>query len=208
MGRAMSSHLKEPDDSLDFTVILTNPSQATTQSWAVAEVLDPHCFHAAPPATPGLNDHFLIGGKADPAHDAVARIRRRRELVPPLPGAPVLVVDDDLVTRKVLEKLLLIVGYPVEIAGNRGEFIAALNHQPLPSLILLDMNMPDVDGYAVLSHLRRHDLLRNTLVVLVTACAVPEDVERAFKCGADGYLSKPVKVGVVRRLLTALLARH
>ncbi|MGV3627200.1 MAG: hypothetical protein ACO1PN_05890 [Betaproteobacteria bacterium] len=61
----MVNNLKEPDDSLDFTVILTNPSLATTQSWLVADAIEsPAGMGDAAPATgtAKLNDHFLIGG--------------------------------------------------------------------------------------------------------------------------------------------------
>lgn len=203
----MTNNLKEPDDSLDFTVILTNPSQAVTQSWMVADAMESRPgAGAAPPAAAGLNDHFLIGGTAgaDMA-GAVRRVNRRSGLAPPAHGAPVLVVDDDLITRKLLERLLVKDGYPVRVAGTRDEFVGAMRVAPQPSLILLDVNMPDMDGFAVLARLRQHAAGRNVPVIMVTACITPGDVQRAFALGADGYLSKPVKVGVVRRALTEIL---
>lgn len=200
----MANNLKEPDDSLDFTVILANPSLATTQSWMVAEAIEsrPGAGDAAPPAGAAkLNDHFLIGGTSDAGIAGAVRRFHRRSGTAPASSAPILVVDDDLITRKLLERLLITEGYPVRVAGNRGEFIAALKLAPQPSLILLDVNMPDMNGFAVLSRMRQHAVIRNVPVVMVTTCAAPDDVARAFKLGADGYLSKPVKVGVVRRLL-------
>lgn len=125
-----------------------------------------------------------------------------------MPGAPVLVVDDDLITRKLLERLLMMEGYAVRAAGNRAEFIAALKLVPQPSLILLDVNMPDMNGFAVLSRLRQHAAVGNVPVVMLTSCSAPDDVARAFKLGADGYLSKPVKVGVVRRLLIEIFGEQ
>ncbi|MGV3627199.1 MAG: response regulator [Betaproteobacteria bacterium] len=113
-------------------------------------------------------------------------------------------VDDDMVTRKLLERLLMMEGYPVRVAGNRNEFIAALKLAPQPSLILLDVNLPDMNGFEVLPRLRQHAATGKVPVVMLTSCATPDDVARAFKLGADGYLSKPVKVGVVRRLLTEI----
>lgn len=207
----MTNNLKEPDDSLDFTVILTNPSLATTQSWMVADAIEsPSGVGGAAPAAGAvrLNDHFLIGGiSAAGTAGAVRRLHRRSGVVV-APGAPVLVVDDDLITRKLLERLLMMEGYPVKVAGNRAEFIATLKLVPQPSLILLDVNMPDMNGFAVLSRLRQHAAAGNVPVVMLTSCAAPDDVARAFKLGADGYLSKPVKVGVVRRLLIEIFGEQ
>lgn len=201
----MANNLKEPDDSLDFTLILTNPSLAVTQSWMVAEAIasPPGAGDAAPPAGASrLNDHFLIGGSSDAgATGAVRKLQRRSGVaVPPL-SAPILVVDNDLLTRKLLERLLVTEGYTVRTAGNKDEFIAAMRLVPQPALILLEVNMPDMNGFAALTRMRQHESFRNTHVVLMTSCAAPDEVARAFKLGADGYLSKPFKVGVVRRLL-------
>lgn len=203
---AMTNNLKEPDDSLDFTTILTNPVLATTQSWMVAEAIESRPGAAAPPRQPAaaakLNDHFLIGGKAGAeGAAAVRRFQRRSSAAAPVRGAPVLVVDDDLITRKLMERLLVTDGYAVRLAGSRDEFIGAMRQAPQPALILLDVNMPDMDGFSVLTRLRQHAAARNVPVVMVTASAAPEEVARAFSLGADGYLSKPFKVGVVRSLL-------
>ncbi len=207
----MTNNLKEPDDSLDFTLILTNPSLAITQSWMVAEAIESRTSagDAQPAGAAKLNDHFLIGGvSAAGAAGAVRRVQRRSGAPPPTPGAPIVVVDDDLITRKLLERLLMTDGYPVKAAGNRDEFIGVMKLVQQPSLILLDVNMPDMNGFAVLSRLRQQASVRNIPVVMVTSCSAPDDVARAFKLGADGYLSKPVKVGVVRRLLTEIFGER
>jgi CheY-like chemotaxis protein len=202
----VANNLKEPDDSLDFTMILTNPSLAVTQSWMVAESINAPLAVAgtAPQAESSkFNDHFLIGGAASGAGAAAAvrRLQRRSGVAVPPPAAPVLVVDNDLVTRKLLERLLVTEGYTARAAGNKDEFIAAMRLVPQPALILLEVNMPDMNGFAALTRMRQHQSFHNTQVVLLASCSAPDDVARAFKLGADGYLSKPFKVGVVRRLL-------
>ena len=207
----MVNNLKEPDDSLDFTVILTNPSLATTQSWMVAEAIEsrPGSGNAASPAGAAkLNDHFLIGGASDAGAAGAVRRFHRRSGTALASRAPILVVDDDLITRKLLERLLITEGYPVRVAGNRDEFMAAIKLAPQPSLMLLDVNMPDMNGFAVLSRMRQHAVIRNVPVVMVTTCSAPDDVARAFRLGADGYLSKPVKVGVMRRLLIEMFGEQ
>jgi CheY-like chemotaxis protein len=209
----MANNLKEPDDSLDFTLILTNPSLAVTQSWMVAEAMDSRLAAggtAPQPYTSKLNEHFLIGGAESAAGSAgaVRRLQRRSGVMVPPRDAPILVVDGDLVTRKLLERLLVTEGYAVRGAGNRDEFIAAMRLVPQPALILLEVNMPDMNGFAALTRMRQHESFRNTHVVLMTSRTAPDDVARAFKLGADGYLSKPFKVGVVRNLLIGVFGEQ
>ena len=64
----------------------------------------------------------------------------------------------------------------------------------LPDLILLDINLPGMDGYVVLKHLREHDETRNIPVVAISANAMPEDLKKSKDAGFDGYITKPVNV--------------
>lgn len=80
-----------------------------------------------------------------------------------------------------------------------------------PDLILLDINLPGMDGYQVLSVLRSQDLVKNTPVIAVSANAMPRDIERGIEAGFDDYITKPIDVThfleVVYRLLCFPLAR-
>ncbi len=98
-------------------------------------------------------------------------------------------------------------GYGVRTAGNKGEFLGAINAKPAPSLIMLDISMPDMDGFVVLGHLKKHALGMNVPVVFLTSHTGEVDVERAFSLGAAGYLSKPVTVGAVRSTVRKIFAR-
>ncbi|MCW5575489.1 MAG: response regulator [Burkholderiales bacterium] len=206
----MGNDREEADNSLDFTAILTNPVMAKTQSWTVAEAVVPGVDRAAGPAVPpgatgtvrNSADGFRIGG--DGVADRVRRLRRNDRARILAGGSTVLVVDDDFVTRKLMERLLTNDGYRVRLAGNRAEFIAALRSPPLPALVLLDVTMSDMDGFSALSSLRRHEAGKNIAVILVTARSSPEDVKRAFLLGADGYLSKPLTVRAFRSTLADL----
>jgi CheY-like chemotaxis protein len=62
---------------------------------------------------------------------------------------------------------------------------------PLPSVVLLDLNMPRTDGFEFLKWLRAQPKLRRTVVDVLTASSRPEDIARAFDAGANGYLIKP-----------------
>jgi len=72
--------------------------------------------------------------------------------------------------------------------GNRREY-------PLPTLLLLDLQLPVVDGFAVLSWLRHHPDVRRPLVVVFSSSDRPEDIKRAYDLGANSYLLKPSAFG-------------
>jgi two-component system cell cycle response regulator DivK len=78
-------------------------------------------------------------------------------------------------------------------------------HDLKPDLILLDLQIPYEDGYAVLGQLRAHPTLRKTTVVAITANVLPQDVERTRRAGFDGFIGKPIDMDrfpqQVRRIL-------
>lgn len=63
-----------------------------------------------------------------------------------------------------------------------------------PDLILLDINLPGMDGYAVLKHLRENEKTRETPVIAISANAMPRDIEKGMKAGFDEYITKPIDV--------------
>ena len=108
----------------------------------------------------------------------------------------VLVVDDTPENLTVLGQLLR-TDYRVKVApsGQRALLIAA--GDPRPDLILLDVMMPEMDGYEVLERLRADPTTRNIPVIFVTAMDGAEDEERGLKLGAVDYITKPIKPAVV-----------
>ena len=68
----------------------------------------------------------------------------------------------------------------------------AMEH--LPDLILLDINLPGMDGFQVLKQLRSDEQLRDIPVIAISANAMPKDIEKGKKAGFDGYITKPVNV--------------
>ena len=104
----------------------------------------------------------------------------------------VLVVDDLPANRRLLRKLLVAEGYEVEEAvGGHDALARALGSTP-PGLILLDVRMPDLDGYAVCRTLRRHEALRATPIVMITAQGSSVERIKGLDSGADDFLSKPL----------------
>ena len=103
---------------------------------------------------------------------------------------PVLVIDDDICWRKVVEHNLYLFGFEIYTAANGPDGIeAALKHKP--RLILLDVMMPEMDGLQVLSTLKHDPRTSHIPVIMLTAKGAVGDIDRAFEIGADDYITKP-----------------
>ncbi|HEY6837133.1 MAG TPA: response regulator [Geobacteraceae bacterium] len=116
----------------------------------------------------------------------------------------ILVVDDLEQNRLLLRDVLEYFGYEVVEAGN-GEEGVKMAREHLPDLILMDMSMPVMDGYAALHILRSDPLTRAIRVAAITSFA-PEDATRdVFAAGADEYIPKPIEIkklpGLVEKML-------
>lgn len=133
--------------------------------------------------------------------------RRRQHLQPRTPGTPLtaVVVEDDAALAKFTHTLLTLSGFQVRNAHNRAEVVAEIRRQPIPDLILLDVMLPDADGFEVLLRVRQHPVLRNVPVIMLTGQATREAVLKGIASGADGYITKPFKVsGLVSAVKTVL----
>ena len=123
-------------------------------------------------------------------------------------GALLLVVDDAPANLGVLGDLLSDAGYRVKAAITGRAALRYAAQKPQPALILLDVMMPEMDGYQVLAALRQDPLTRDIPVIFLTALDNAQDEERGFQHGAADYISKPIKPDVVlARVRSQLLAR-
>ena len=138
---------------------------------------------------------------------------RAASLPPPLPPAidTLLIVDDMPENLEVLDGLLRAAGYAVKAANNGRTALRLAAEGQKPSLILLDVMMPGMDGYAVLERLRADEATRDIPVIFVTALAEAGDEEAGLALGVADYITKPIKPAVllarVRTQLQAKLAR-
>jgi len=116
--------------------------------------------------------------------------------VPPNNGKrhAVLVIEDDPALLKLVAEVLGSAGFQVRTARNRAEVNGEINRAPLPDLILLDVTLPDADGFQILERMRAHPKLAKMPVVLMTAKSEVADVARGLALAADGYVSKPFKI--------------
>ena len=101
----------------------------------------------------------------------------------------ILVVDDHKTNRMKMSFALRKLGHTVDLAENGRQALDMLRAQPF-DLVLLDLIMPEMDGYQVLEQMKSDDVLRNIPVILVTAEQATESVAKGIELGADDYLPK------------------
>lgn len=106
-------------------------------------------------------------------------------------GEPILVVDDNVVQLRLLSALLERAGHPVRVAPDANEALAILKSFR-PRLILMDIQLPGIDGLTLTRMLKSNPSLRDIVIVGVTAYGMEEDEDRVRAAGCDGYLSKPI----------------
>jgi CheY-like chemotaxis protein len=124
----------------------------------------------------------------------------------PTPGTKVLLVDDEDMLRKVMKDLLEREGYNVVEARDGVEALDQVDRYG-PDIIVLDLNLPGLDGYGVLSHLRSRPATADIPVMVLTARGDEENEVRVFEHGADDFLSKPFRARALSARLSALLGR-
>ena len=106
-------------------------------------------------------------------------------------GIPILIVDDNPLNLKLTRLLLVQEGYVVQTAGD-SEQALELMRTFSPRLILMDLQLPGMDGFELTRHLKDDSATRDIVIVAVTAYAMKGDEQRALDAGCDGYLAKPI----------------
>ncbi len=104
----------------------------------------------------------------------------------------VLVVEDDDSTARLITTVLEKGGYRTRRARNRKEIADGLGAKPRPTLILLDVMLPDANGFDVLNRVKQHTVLQGIAVVMLTSLSEKKDIAKGLMIGADGYLTKPL----------------
>ncbi len=105
----------------------------------------------------------------------------------------ILIVDDTLANLKVLSETLTSHGYEVRAVKSGKTALTAIKAMP-PSLILLDINMPEIDGYQVCQTLKVDEITRHIPIIFLTASNEAKDKVKAFACGGADYIAKPFQV--------------
>lgn len=119
-------------------------------------------------------------------------------------GHTILIVDDNLLNLELATDLLVVEGYAVRQAHSGEEGVRLAQHE-LPSLILMDLRMPGMDGYAALRALRADPRTAHIPTVALTAQAMKGDQGAIAAAGFDGYIVKPIDTRTFCRTVMGLL---
>ncbi|MCP4253367.1 MAG: response regulator [Candidatus Scalindua sp.] len=111
-----------------------------------------------------------------------------------LTGKKILVVDDDMRNVFSIKKVLEDKGMEIVIGKNGQEGLASLNDNPDVHLVLMDIMMPEMDGYTAIGEIRKQDRFKNLPVIALTAKAMKGDRSQCIEAGANDYLAKPFDI--------------
>lgn len=136
---------------------------------------------------------------------ATDRLRQRSVPQKPPSETVILIVEDDPDQLALADLRVTMAGYKVRVASSVNGFLQTMLDEGPPDLLLLDVHLPDGDGFDVLARLRRHPSLGTLPIVLLTAKSDPSDIGRGLVLGADGYVTKPytrnILADVIRKIL-------
>jgi two-component system cell cycle response regulator DivK len=122
-------------------------------------------------------------------------------------GALILIVEDNDKNRKLVRDVLTFKGYEV-IESETGEEGLRLARERSPSLVLMDIRLPGIDGVEALRRLRAEETTRGIPVLAMTASVMSEDRQKIMAAGFDGYQSKPINVTDFVAAVAQLLERR
>jgi len=169
-----------------------------------------HGGNIAVSSVPGKGSDFRVAIPCKPASaPAAAAVSNavpapsRVEKTPVEERPVILVVEDNPVNQKVVTAMLKRHGYGIAIANHGGEVEAVLESTPV-SLVLMDLQMPVIDGLEATNMIRRNPRWRDLPIIAMTAHAMPGDRELCLHAGMNGYLAKPVS----RPQLIAVIEKH
>ena len=117
----------------------------------------------------------------------------------------ILIIDDDRNNILALNAVLKSKGYDCDSATSASVGLEMLQENSGFGLVLMDMMMPGIDGYEAMETMNSLPSLRKIPIVAVTAQAMPGDKERCLKAGASGYVSKPINIEELERLIQQLM---
>lgn len=118
----------------------------------------------------------------------------------------ILLVEDNPMNRRVFQFLLKAQGYVVDEARDGREALEKLR-QHIPDLILMDLQLPALDGFATTRIIKQNEATRGVPVVALTAYAMSGDAERALAVGCDAYITKPIDPDEFPKAIAGFLDR-
>lgn len=150
-------------------------------------------------------DSGAVSLKKSGYYVSIARKRAPTRTLGPGESLCAIVVEDEPMLAKFVQSYLSFEGFQVRLASNRAEIVAEIRKPPIPDLILLDVMLPDADGFDILLRLRQHPALKNVPVIMLTAMTTREAVIKGLAGGADGYITKPFEADALMRAVKTVL---
>ncbi len=158
--------------------------------------------HASAEREAGLGESALA---SDGYYVSIARRSVTARALAPGEKHVVLLIDDDPDFRALIGRQLGLAGFEMRFAADRESIVAELRKQPAPDLVLLDVNIPGTNGFDILHKMMQVPALKVIPVIMTTAEATRAAVTRGLVGGADGYLTKPLKGGILLQAVKTVL---
>ena len=188
----MSKPIEDDPMDLDFTKMFAAETQVKEPTPTAAEEKK-------------IADEAVIGESKLTSNGYFVRINKAAPSRKPLRTPPaILVVEDDVVTATLISRILESNGFMVRHAANREGIVAGLKTSP--DLVILDVLMPDANGFDILNRIRQHGVLKDLPVLLLTSLGALDDILKGLKLGANGYLTKPAKSKALLDAIKSVLA--
>ncbi len=119
----------------------------------------------------------------------------------------ILYVEDNSDNRKLVRRVLEVEGYSVIEAKDGAQALECLGNEPI-DLALMDINMPDMDGYTLTAKIKAMPEFSKLPIVAVTANVMRGDRERSLEAGCDGYIQKPIDIDTLSQQIERFLIRN
>ena len=119
-------------------------------------------------------------------------------------NATILYVEDNADNRTLVRRILIAEGYNLLEAANATQALEILKDTQ-PNLILMDINMPDMDGYSLTTKIKETPGLESIPIIALTANVMRGDRERSLEAGCDGYIQKPIDIDLLSEQIERFL---
>jgi CheY-like chemotaxis protein len=212
------NHVLKGETSIEEALRVTEPPREDAPAPGAAPIQPPHPRHTPPATAAILEAHPPVppvpGTKGPTKSDPLAAFELVDDLdLPPARfeitrrGAVILLVDDEDQLRRAMRDLLERQGYTILEARDGAEALAEIDRGN-PDLMILDLNLPGVDGYTVLAQVRSREITRNLPVIVLTAKGDEDNEVKVLELGADDFLTKPFRARALAARLQSTLSRH
>jgi len=119
----------------------------------------------------------------------------------------ILVVEDNIINQKIMQSILDKSHIRVTLANNGQEALDYINNDSSIDIVLMDINMPTMDGYQATKHIRKNESLHDLPIVIVSGLGFRNEIEEMYLVGADAHLTKPFKIGQLYTVFNLYLTK-